>query len=60
MMTYNILAEQIGTLIIANCEQAKLISQLQAELAKRDKKPDFVIPGYETDQEGQGPPPHLQ
>jgi hypothetical protein len=58
MTTHNLLAEQVGLLIIANCEQAQLINQLQAELAKQ--KTELVIPGYETDQEGQGPPPHLR
>jgi hypothetical protein len=60
MINSNLLAEQIGLLIIANCEQACLIQELQKQLSDKADSPAMTIPGYETDQEGQGPPPHLR
>lgn len=43
-------AKQIGLLTIANIEQAVLIQKLQFQLSNQQ------IPGYESDQEGQGLP----
>ena len=51
MNTREQVALQIGLLTLANIEQASVIEELKSKESK------ITIPGYETDQEGQGQPP---